>query len=367
MNKNKTQDKQQILFEDNELLSLESMPETSPTSDGKQVIFNNTDYVPVDIIDDSPSQLDNDASFLLKNKEKSRWLWRVFLSLFVIVFFIEMVDFFMVGFDQSPIITSLYAMILAGLVVVSSTTLFREISGLRQFKRRQILKEKANEYLTSGVNLSKPNSTEAINSDSLDLDIEQFCQQITASLPCDLLSEQEDDWQKVLKTEHSQAELLQLYSRLVLCKVDEKALTEITKFSTEAIVLVALSPLAIVDMLIMLWRNLRMINKISGLYGLKLGYWSRIKLVKQVFMNMVYAGAGELISDFGTEILGADLLGKLSGRLAQGLGAGMLTARLGIKTMELCRPISFEEKPKLRLVRNKMLGTIKKLLKSNNI
>ncbi len=77
---------------------------------------------------------------------------------------------------------------------------------------------------------------------------------------------------------------------------------------------------------------------------------------------MVYAGASELIADFGTEMIGADLLGKLSGRLAQGLGAGMLTARLGVRTMQLCRPIPFDDKPKLGHVRREMLTTIKNLM-----
>jgi len=105
-----------------------------------------------------------------------------------------------------------------------------------------------------------------------------------------------------------------------------------------------------------------MINKIAGLYGLKLGYWSRIKLIKQVFVNMAYAGASELVADFGSDMLGAELLGKLSARFAQGLGAGMLTARLGAKTMELCRPIPFENKPKLTHVRKKIAQQIKSLL-----
>ena len=110
----------------------------------------------------------------------------------------------------------------------------------------------------------------------------------------------------------------------------------------------------------MLWRNLKMIDEIASLYGLKLSYWSRIKLLKQVFINMVYAGATELIADVGTDLLGADLLGKLSARLAQGLGAGMLTARLGLKTMHLCRPIPFEENaPKLKDVRKQLIGQIK--------
>ena len=147
--------------------------------------------------------------------------------------------------------------------------------------------------------------------------------------------------------------------------MDQKALAEVAKYSSESVVLVALSPIALLDMLIMLWRNLTMVDKVAGLYGLKLGYWSRIKLVKQVFTNMLYAGASEVVADVSLDMLGADLLGRLSGRLAQGLGAGMLTARLGIRTIHLCRPMPFDENaPRLSQVRKEVIIQIKQLMSS---
>ena len=117
-------------------------------------------------------------------------------------------------------------------------------------------------------------------------------------------------------------------------------------------------------MLLMLWRNLRLVNKIAALYGLKLSYWSRIKLIKQVIVNMAYAGASELVADLGADLLGAELLGKLSARMAQGLGAGMLTARLGLKAMHLCRPIPFaDDAPKLGHIRQKIVHQVQQLVK----
>ena len=352
---------QQILFSENELLNQQFSQTLKESEDGKQVIFDNQDYLPIDEAIELPSVLNEQTAaenLSETQKNRPRWLWRIALFLFAIILGAETVDFFMNGFVQSPILTSLYAVILSCLVVLASSSVFSEWSTLRQFKRREKLKQQANELL-----LNRDPST-AQNTELLD--VEDFCQKITESLPCDLLfdkeSEQEKIWQDALSGQHSESELLQLYSRLVLTKVDEKAMAEIARFSTEAVVLVALSPVAIIDMLIILWRNLRMINKVAGLYGLKLGYWSRIKLIRQVFINMVYAGASELVADFGTEMIGADLLGKLSGRLAQGLGAGMLTARLGVKTMQLCRPIPFDDKPKLSHVRREMLTTIKGLL-----
>lgn len=356
-----TEHQQQILFSEKEFLDNQFSPEVKEAADGKQVIFNNKDYLPIDETTELPAvenEQVNSKSNLEIKKGRPRWLWRIVFSLFAFIIGVEAVDFFMTGFTQSPIITSIYAIILSCLVIIASSSVFSEWSTLRQFKRREKLKQQANDLLLVTKSSSKHDNDQ--------LEVEGFCQKITESLPCDLLFEQESEqqkiWQDALNNKLSDNELLQLYSRLVLSKVDEKAMSEIARFSTEAVVLISLSPVAIIDMLIILWRNLRMINKVAGLYGLKLGYWSRVKLIKQVLVNMVYAGASELIADFGSEMIGADLIGKLSGRLAQGLGAGMLTARLGVKTMQLCRPIPFENKPKLGHVRKEMLSTIKNLI-----
>jgi len=330
----------------------------------EQVLFENDDYLPLALDENGLDEVrQNELSsehlhqdVIGDNKRKRSWLWGIISTLFITLIAIEAVDFFITGFEQSPIITSLYAILLTALSVVAGNALLREFTGLRQFKSRQKMKQQATELLL----IDAEHGSEQSNQLGKD-----FCENISENLPCDLVFDtpkEQQVWQEALTAGHSSSELVQLYSRVVLSKVDEKALNEVAKFSTEAVVLIALSPVALIDMLIMLSRNLRMINKIAGLYGLKLSYWSRIKLIKQVFVNMAYAGASELVADFGSDMLGAELLGKLSARFAQGLGAGMLTARLGAKTMELCRPIPFEDKPKLNHVRKKIAKQIKSLM-----
>lgn len=334
----------------------------------EQIVFTNDDYLPLALDEyeaDELRQTEQSADDVLADVDKTSrgkhsWLWRTILVLFITLLTIEAVDFFISGFEQSPIITSLYGVLMASLILVSGNALWHEIIGLKQFKRRQKMKKQASELLL----IENEQLTESSNQRGKD-----FCNNISESLPCDLVFDcpaEQQVWHDALASDHSSSELVQLYSRVVLTKVDEKALNEVAKFSTEAVVLIALSPVALIDMLIMLSRNLRMINKIAGLYGLKLGYWSRIKLIKQVFVNMAYAGASELVADFGSDMLGAELMGKLSARFAQGLGAGMLTARLGAKTMELCRPIPFEKKPKLTHVRKKIAQQIKALVSPKN-
>ena len=87
----------------------------------------------------------------------------------------------------------------------------------------------------------------------------------------------------------------------------------------------------------------RMIDEIPACYGLELGLLSRIGLLKLLLYNLLYAGVSELAIDLGLQSIGADLAGKFSARAAQGLGAGLLSARLGIKAMQVCRPVAFSE------------------------
>lgn len=107
--------------------------------------------------------------------------------------------------------------------------------------------------------------------------------------------------------------------------------------------MIAVSPLALVDMAFIAWRNIRLINRIAALYGIELGYFSRIRLFRLVLLNIAFAGASELVREVGMDWMSQDLAARLSARAAQGIGAGLLTARLGIKAMELCRPLPWLE------------------------
>jgi putative membrane protein len=334
MTENKEKHQQQILFD----VDVADKPTRENT---QQIIVNDQDWV----CDEQVETVDDNSVIASK---KTSWLWRTLGVVFVTLVAVEAVQFFVNGFGQSPIIASLYAILLAGLSLICGRSVWREFAGLRQFKYQQNLKQQAQDII------NEEGKIDAIS----------LCDKISQRLPVDLAEFDHSSWQQLNLEEYNDVEIMQLYARNVLSQVDQKALKEIAKFSSESVVLVALSPIAIIDMLLMLWRNLRLVNKIAVLYGLKLSYWSRVKLIKQVIINMAYAGASELVADLGADLLGAELLGKLSARMAQGLGAGMLTARLGLKAMHLCRPIPFtEEAPKLGHIRQQIVSQVQSLVK----
>ncbi|MCL1123925.1 YcjF family protein [Shewanella surugensis] len=168
------------------------------------------------------------------------------------------------------------------------------------------------------------------------------------------------------KDDHNDAEKLILFDQLILQDRDEIAKKLVRRFAAQSALLLAASPLAVLDMAFMLWRNQRMINELAACYGIELGYCSRIKLIRGILMNIIYAGTSEIITDVGTQLLSVEMSGKLSARLAQGLGGGLLTARLGYQAMALCRPLAFDghSKPKLSHIHKELLLELKALSSS---
>jgi len=345
---------QQVLFDTSNELENKKQQLTNH----QQIVCSNDDWqTDIQNINDEVEQIKNEEKLV---RSKPRWLWRTIGLLFTGLVATESYDYFTHGFIEAPFTTGLVAAIGICISIIAVTTLFRELYGLKQYQRQQNIKNQVAELFKDQDNESTLNGLSAL----------ELCNTISKKLPGDVDYIAHRNWQESIQDEHNEQEILIIFSRQVLNQLDQKAIKEIAKFSTESVVLVALSPVAIVDMMIMLWRNLRMIDKISGLYGLKLGYWSRIKLIKQVFINMVYAGASEMITDVGADMLGADLLGKMSGRLAQGLGAGMLTARLGLRVLKLARPISYatpllmQDEPKIGEIRKAVISQVSALIKN---
>ncbi|MGE4259259.1 TIGR01620 family protein [Shewanella sp.] len=175
-----------------------------------------------------------------------------------------------------------------------------------------------------------------------------FIRHITTAMPTSAAASIRQ-LEKLLSAEQNDAEQVMLFESIVLRQRDSAARKIVRHFAAESALLLAISPFAMLDMALVLWRNQKMISRIAECYGIKLGYWSRIRLFRGILLNILYAGTTELAMDIGNQLLSVELTGKLSARLGQGLGAGLLTARLGYQAMALCRPLAFDEKSRPRL------------------
>lgn len=191
-----------------------------------------------------------------------------------------------------------------------------------------------------------------------------FCEKLAERAGIDRSNLALQRWHASLHETQSDREVIVLYAQLVQPILDKQARYEIGRSAAESTLMIAVSPLVLVDMAFIAWRNLRLINRIAMLYGIQLGYFSRLRLFRMVMMNIAFAGASELAREVGIDWMSQDLAARFSARAAQGIGAGLLTVRLGIKTMELCRPLPWleDDKPRLGDFRRDLLARLSETL-----
>lgn len=195
-----------------------------------------------------------------------------------------------------------------------------------------------------------------------------FCEKIALQAGLDQEHPALKRWQHSLHETQNDREILVLYAKLVQPVLDNQARREISRSAAGSALMIAVSPFALVDMAFIAWRNIRLINRIATLYGIELGYFSRIRLFKLVLLNIAFAGASEWVREIGMDWMSQDIAARLSARAAQGIGAGLLTARLGIKAMELCRPLPWlaEDKPGLGDFRRQLINQLKEGMKDRS-
>ncbi len=173
-------------------------------------------------------------------------------------------------------------------------------------------------------------------------------------------------WQAFLaahQPHHQGRDIRLLLDHHLLTPRDRQARRLISRMSSETAIMVAVSPLTLLDMALVAWRSLAMIDRLCRLYGLELGYAGRIRLLRSVLHQVAFAGATEMASEAGMEMLSLNLAGRLSARAGQGLGIGLLSARLGLRTQQLTRPLPFavQEAPRMSDLRSELWQQMRRL------
>ncbi|MFC6635387.1 TIGR01620 family protein [Microbulbifer taiwanensis] len=149
---------------------------------------------------------------------------------------------------------------------------------------------------------------------------------------------------------YDSSELLQHLEVTFLEALDQEAMRRIVRHATTTGALVGLSPFASIDILVALRQSLRMIDDVAQIYGVRPSIVVRWRLFKQVLALVAYSGASEYaVSELWPELVGDSMLSTLSARLGQGMGASLFMARIGLASMQSCRPIPFAEKRRPRL------------------
>lgn len=143
-------------------------------------------------------------------------------------------------------------------------------------------------------------------------------------------------------------ELLLLAERDLVAPLDATARSIVASSARRVSVLTAVSPAALIDMAFVAAENLRMLRRLATLYGARPGTFGLIKLARMVVSHIVMTGGIAIGDDLVQQVIGHGLTARLSARLGEGVFNGALTARVGIATIDVCRPLPWIETPRPR-------------------
>lgn len=136
-------------------------------------------------------------------------------------------------------------------------------------------------------------------------------------------------------------DLVKLAERDLLAPLDQEARKIVMNSAKRVSLVTAVSPRAIVDLLMVLFENMRTIRRLSTLYGGRPGTLGFIRLARHVVTHLAVTGGMAAGDSLASQVLGHGVAARLSARLGEGVINGLLTARIGIAAIAVCRPAPF--------------------------
>jgi putative membrane protein len=136
-------------------------------------------------------------------------------------------------------------------------------------------------------------------------------------------------------------DLIDIAERNLMLPLDEEARREIAVAAKRVSVVTAISPRALVDVLFVVAQALRLMRRIAEIYGGRPGFLGAIKLARSVASHLAITGGMAVGDSLVQQVLGHGIAARLSARLGEGVLNGLLTARVGLSAMAVCRPMPF--------------------------
>ena len=147
-------------------------------------------------------------------------------------------------------------------------------------------------------------------------------------------------------------DILAQTEQILMPPLDKAATHRVHQAARRVALITALSPRPIFDILVVLIETVRMVRAIAEIYGNRPGFVAMLRLSGHIAGHLAVTGgmaAGETLIQ---QIVGHGVAARISAKLGEGLLNGILTARIGLATIALCRPMPFttEDQPKLGAV-----------------
>ncbi len=136
-------------------------------------------------------------------------------------------------------------------------------------------------------------------------------------------------------------DLLKLAERDLVGPLDTRVRRQISASAKRVSVVTAVSPRAIIDLAYVLIECLRLIRRIAEIYGGRPGTLGMMRLTRAILSHLAVTGSMAVGDTLIQQIVGHGLAARLSARLGEGVINGLMTARIGVAAMDVCRPLPF--------------------------
>lgn len=140
-------------------------------------------------------------------------------------------------------------------------------------------------------------------------------------------------------------DLIDIAERDLIRPLDREVSREVAQAAKRVSMVTAISPRAFVDVAFVAAQSLRLIRRIAEIYGGRPGFFGILKLTRSVGSHLAITGGMAVGDSLIQQVVGHGIAAKLSARLGEGVLNGMLTARVGLSAMAVCRPMPFVIEP----------------------
>ncbi|SIQ13317.1 putative membrane protein [Rhizobium sp. RU20A] len=137
------------------------------------------------------------------------------------------------------------------------------------------------------------------------------------------------------------SDLVDLAERELLAPLDRIAKRMTLDAAKRVSVVTAVSPRAIVDLAYVGFEAVRLVRGMADLYGGRPGTFGMLRLMRDVLAHLAVTGSIAVGDSLVQEVVGHGIASRLSAKLGEGVVNGLMTARIGIAAMDLCRPVAF--------------------------
>lgn len=134
-------------------------------------------------------------------------------------------------------------------------------------------------------------------------------------------------------------DLLRLAEKELMTRMDAEARALITGAAGRVSVVTAISPRALVDIAYVLIETVRLVRRIGVLYGGRPSGLALYRLLKLSIAHLAVTGGIAMTDSLIQQLVGHGVAARLSARLGEGVVNGMMTARVGLAALDVCRPL----------------------------